>query len=52
MRAHILQAYAKPDWPLVQQFQQRWPDATVHAGEMPSLRYRTKIGFLALPSLS
>ena len=52
MYAHILQPYAKPDWPLIEHFRQRWPDAAVHAGEFPSLRYRTKIGFLIqLPAL-
>lgn len=52
MNAHILQPYAKPDWPLVKRFEERWPDSTVHAGAIPSLRYRTKIGFLAqLPVL-
>ena len=52
MKAHILQPYANADWPLVRHFQERWPDATVHCGSMPSLRYRTKLGFLVqLPRL-
>ena len=52
MKAHILQPYAQADWPLVKRFQERWPDATVHSGAMPSLRYRTKLGFLMqLPRL-
>jgi glycosyltransferase involved in cell wall biosynthesis len=52
MEAHILQPYAKSDWPLIEHFRRRWPQATVHAGSMPSLRYRTKIGFLMqLPAL-
>ena len=52
MNAHILQPYAEADWPLVKRFEERWPDATVHCGAMPSLRYRTKIGFLMqLPRL-
>ena len=52
MYAHILQPYAKPDWPLIEHFRRRWPEATVHAGSIPSLRYRTKVGFLLqLPKL-
>ena len=52
MDAHILQPYAKPDWPLIEHFRRRWPEATVHAGAIPSLRYRTKVGFLLqLPKL-
>lgn len=52
MNAHILQPYAKAEWPLIKRFRERWPDATVHAGAIPSLRYRTKIGFLMqLPAL-
>ena len=52
MKAHILQPYSQPDWPLIKRFQERWPDATVHSGGVPSLRYRTKIEFLAqLPRL-
>lgn len=46
MNAHILEPYAKADWPLVKRFRDRWPDAVVHAGAIPSLRYRTKISFL------
>lgn len=52
MHAHILEPYAKPDWPLIEHFRQRWPDAEVHAGGFPSLRYRTKTGFaMQLPKL-
>jgi glycosyltransferase involved in cell wall biosynthesis len=52
VKAHILQPYSQPDWPLIRRFQERWPDAAVHSGGVPSLRYRTKLGFLAqLPRL-
>ena len=52
MKANILQAYAKPEWPLVKSYLDRWPDSTVSCGAMPSLRYRTKLGFLLqLPRL-
>jgi len=52
VKANILQAYAKPEWPLVKSYLDRWPDSTVSCGAMPSLRYRTKLGFLLqLPRL-
>ncbi|WP_077034816.1 glycosyltransferase [Pelomonas sp. KK5] len=52
MYGHILQAYAQPDWPLIKRFQEGWPEAVVHAPAFPSLRYRTKLQFLAqLPRL-
>jgi len=52
VKANILAAYAQPDWPLIRGYLDRWPDSTVNCGAMPSLRYRTKIGFvLQLPKL-
>ena len=52
MKARILQPYAKSDWPLVKRYLERWPEAIVDCGAMPSLRYRTKVEFvLQLPRL-
>jgi len=52
VKAVILQSYAKPDWPLAKAYPERWPASRVVCGEMPSLRYRTKLGFvLQLPKL-
>jgi glycosyltransferase involved in cell wall biosynthesis len=52
VKARILQPYAKSEWPLVQRFVERWPDAVVDCGAIPSLRYRTKVQFLLqLPRL-